>query len=720
MGYRKLSNSFPPAHSRAGKQRPPGRQVPGHHAPPGVRIRTGAPRATGVLPAASDEPWSPERSVATRRCRRALRDDGSGALDRLHRRSNQAWSGVVVGRALPPLPDGGRRPLLHRGPRAAPRDSPWRRIRTHAQVPDRGARTGVARPGLRTSWRPESTRRDPARSRGTHASALRGLGRRALVRLQAAGPQLWLLTLCALLLFFAAQMPEPFEDGYAHWLIAANLASTGQLHDPLFGMQDTWLPGYHVLAAGVLHTFGLWQLGALKALGALLGLITLACVYALAETVRQARLAVALLALNPVFLFTSGSAVVEPLLTALLTGAALAAVRGRMKVAALLAVLACMTATKAWIWIVAVAGFAAVDLLHQRSRSRVPAMAWAVPAIALLVFLQLGFAPASHSIARGSLEAGSATARGSLPLGAPARVFDLAKNFGLAALPLFVLGVPGLWIVIRHASRRRESATLRFLHFPALVYLGAVIGLVAAGAYTGSHRYLYPVLPSLALLAAGALDRHSGVVRLGSVAACGLLAIAFLPVFAGFASNNRGLIAAGRAASNSPGLLITDSPVVAYYSGKAATRVTGSQQLPLERALAIEWMRDHGATAIVMENITYYRASVVFPDLAMGRASPPFKSLGDQSSYQVPRGKPIYAYHLMATSQSIYPGVSAVISPMPAQGKTAVLAKGLTLRASGVDITGEGMGFGLPMVHYTDGWVYSRTSTTIDLWSDIE
>src|SRR2546429_4538188 len=39
--------------------------------------------------------------------------------------------------------------------------------------------------------------------------------------------------------------------------------------------------------------------------------------------------------LNPVFLFTSGSAVIEPLLTALLTAAALAAVRGRLKVAAL-------------------------------------------------------------------------------------------------------------------------------------------------------------------------------------------------------------------------------------------------------------------------------------------------------------------------------------------------------------------------------------------------
>ena len=40
------------------------------------------------------------------------------------------------------------------------------------------------------------------------------------------------------------------------------------------------------------------------------------------------------------------------------------------------------------------------------------------------------------------------------------------------------------------------------MYVPALVYLGAVVVLVAAGEYTGSHRYLYPALPSLALLAA--------------------------------------------------------------------------------------------------------------------------------------------------------------------------------------------------------------------------
>src|SRR5262249_25651680 len=84
---------------------------------------------------------------------------------------------------------------------------------------------------------------------------LRSLGMRTLKRLREMAPVAGLLVVAAGLLLAAAQTPQPFEDGYAHWLLAANLAATGGLHDPLFGMEDTWLPGYHVLAAGLLWLF---------------------------------------------------------------------------------------------------------------------------------------------------------------------------------------------------------------------------------------------------------------------------------------------------------------------------------------------------------------------------------------------------------------------------------------------------------------------------------
>ncbi|OLE96623.1 MAG: hypothetical protein AUG75_18175, partial [Cyanobacteria bacterium 13_1_20CM_4_61_6] len=165
---------------------------------------------------------------------------------------------------------------------------------------------------------------------------LRNLGLRALARMRAAAPAIGLLLVATLLLLAAAQMPQPFEDGFGHWLIAANLAATGHLRDPLFGMEDTWLPGYTVVAAAVLRVFGLWHIGLLRVMGVGFGVLTLLAVYRLAANERQSRLAVALLALNPIFLFTTSTTVVEPMLTALLTGAALAATRSRWKLAAFL------------------------------------------------------------------------------------------------------------------------------------------------------------------------------------------------------------------------------------------------------------------------------------------------------------------------------------------------------------------------------------------------
>lgn len=525
-------------------------------------------------------------------------------------------------------------------------------------------------------------------------SGLKGVGK----QLRRFAVPIGLFALVAAALAVSAQFSEPFEDGYGHWLMAANLAATGQLHDPLFGMEDTWLPAYHVVAGAVLRIFGIWQLDALKALSASAAAVTAGCVYALAPNRRQAMTATALLVLNPVFLFTSGSAVVEPFLTALLTSAGLAAVRGRMRLASLLAVIACATSTKAWIWVAAAIVFALVESLHAR-RAVGMRVAWAAPAIALLIFLQLGFAPATHSVARGAVEVASATARGSLPAGAAGRLGELVLYLGLAVLPLAAFGALG-------AFRRHDVARWRFLFIPTVAYLGVVLALVSSGAYTGSHRYLYPALPALALLAANALDRYRPVISVPTIAASGLLAIGFAPVFASFAADNAGLVAAGSAASARPGVLLTDSPVVAYYSRKSPTLITGSQALPLDRNQSIAWMDGHDVNTVVLEDISYYRATTVFPDLAHGTVSSPFVAIGDQSRYQVEGGKPVYAYRML-TPLSLVP---------TSEGKTAPLSKGLTMGATG---TGEGMGFGVPIVLYPDGWVYSESSTTVQVSSTV-
>ena len=541
--------------------------------------------------------------------------------------------------------------------------------------------------------------------------ALRNIGRRARAALPLAG----LFVVCGALLIAAMQLPMPFEDGYAHWLIAANLAATGHLHDPLFGMEDTWLPGYHVVAAALLKVFGLWNVGALRLAGVAIALVTLALVYAMAPTRRQGVTAGALLALNPVFHFTSTETVAEPLTTALLCGAALAAVRARWKTAAVVAALACATSTKAWIFVAVAAAALLIPTPGVNwGRARVglkaltPAGVFALPAVGLLA---LPFA--WNSLARGAQEALSATARGSLPDSAVSRTAELVTTFGLAALPLFALGAVGF----AFALRTRRSPHLRFLYLPALAYLAVVVALVAKGDYTGSERYLYPALPALALLAAGALDRQHGIARFATIAATGLLAVGFLPVFAGFANGDAGLVAAGRAASGGQGMLVTDSPVVAYYSHRDPPLISGSQALPPDRNAALAWLRAHGVTEIVVEDISYYRATLLFPDLAAGRPDAPFEPLGDERSYQAPGAKTVFAYRLGAGAfqQVLFPGVDAALAPPPSEGKTGPLAKGVTLLVGGASRAGEGMGFGVPIVHYPDGWVYARTESVVDL-----
>jgi len=281
-----------------------------------------------------------------------------------------------------------------------------------------------------------------------------------------------------------------------------------------------------------------------------------------------------------------------------------------------------------------------------------------------------------------------------------------------------VLGVAGLVAAVRSPSSLGGKQALFTLHGASIIYLGAVFGLVAAGAYTGSHRYLYPALPALALSAAALLDRGLAPARLAASLACGMLAIGFLPVFAGFGAANAGLAMAGRAATGSPGVLMTDSPVVAYFSGKPPADIEGSRALPADRDLAISWMQAHGVTDLVLEDISYYRATQVFPELATGQAGGPFAPLGDQSSYEVPGGKLAYAYRFGAGLQtySLRPGLDSTILAPPARGKTAPLAKGAGFVLMGQPITGEGMGFGVPIVHYADGWVYpgSGSAVTVD------
>jgi len=545
---------------------------------------------------------------------------------------------------------------------------------------------------------------------------VRRLGHDALASIRSRRPALLLLAAPAALLVALAQWPDPFEDSFQHWLLAANLLQTGHLADPLFGMQDTWLPAYSFFAAAVLRVAGWHQLGALKLANVVLALATLAVVRKLAPNPRQGMLAVLLLALNPIFLLTATSAVAEPLILLALTASAASLLARRHALAASWAVIACLTGTKAWLWLFCVvAVLVGGALLSRRRPVLAQRLAWAMPAVAVLLVLQLTAGQASHSVARAAQEVGSAVARGDLNPDPAGRALAFLGYFLLASLPLVVLAPLG----IRSYLAAGNAAKLRLVVVPGLLYLGVVTGLVFAGIYSGSHRYYYLALPALALLAAAGLDRHPARLGVLSAAAAGLVTVAFLPVLAGFSAIDRGLVAAGYAAAAQPGGLLTDSPVAAFYSGKQPDRIFGSRALPADPLTATGWLHDRMVGSVVTEDISYYRLTAVFPDLVQGTPTAPFSTLGREASYTVPGGKRAFAYTLPPGRLCAWvtDSVLAEIDPaeQPRVGKTSPLEKGVVLETPADAIAGEGLGFGVPIVHYPDGWIYSQTATTVDL-----
>ena len=545
---------------------------------------------------------------------------------------------------------------------------------------------------------------------------VRRLGMGALRSLRATWPVAALLVAPAALLLVLAQWPDPFEDSYQHWLLAANLVQTGRLADPLFGMQDTWLPGYTYLAAAVLRVAGWHQIGALKVVNAVLALATLAIVRRLAPTERQGRFAVLLLALNPIFLLTATSAVAEPLILLALTASAASLLARRHALAASWAVIAALTGTKAWLWLLcAVMVLVGGALLARRRPGLVRRLAWALPAAGVLLIIQLSAGPASHSVARAAQEVSSAVARGDLNADPVARAVSFVGYFLLASLPLVVLAPLG----VKTFLAREGLTRLRLLILPAGVYLGAITFLVYAGIYSGSHRYYYLALPALALLAAAGLDRHPAHLGVAATAAAGLVTIAFLPVLASFSAIDRGLVAAGRATAGQPGALLTDSPVAAYYSQKQPDRIFGSRSLPGDQLAATGWLHQRMVGSVVSENIDYYRLTSVFPSLVQGTAAAPFSPLGDEALYTAPGGKPAFVYTLSSerfcawvtgtTQVEINPAIQAQV------GKTAGLARGLVLQQATGPLSGEGMGFGVPLVRYLDGDYFSGSATVVDI-----
>src|SRR5205085_436736 len=88
---------------------------------------------------------------------------------------------------------------------------------------------------------------------------------------------------------------------------------------------------------------------------------------------------------------------------------------------------------------------------------------------------------------------------------------------------------------------------------------------------------------------------------------------------------------------------------------------------------------------------------------------------------QAPGGKRAYAYTLdPAEYRALLFGDVYLCADVATQGgpaRTAGLEKGLALELGNQEAVGEGVGFGVPVVRYPEGWYYSGTAETVDLSS---
>jgi hypothetical protein len=108
----------------------------------------------------------------------------------------------------------------------------------------------------------------------------------------------------------------------------------------------------------------------------------------------------------------------------------------------------------------------------------------------------------------------------------------------------------------------------------------------------------------------------------------------------------------------------------------------------------------------------------VLPGLVAGRATAPFTAVGEQSAYTVPGGKTVTVFRLGSLSSPPLFGdvtLGLDLGQAPQRGKTAPLAKGLVIQRGGADLAGEGMGLGVPIARYADGWHYPGSATLEDL-----
>jgi hypothetical protein len=80
-------------------------------------------------------------------------------------------------------------------------------------------------------------------------------------------------------------------------------------------------------------------------------------------------------------------------------------------------------------------------------------------------------------------------------------------------------------------------------------------------------------------------------------------------------------------------ILLSESPIAAYFSGYPPDRILGSRWLPDNRSVALAFLKSTTAYVVYM-GVPYYKLRMLFPELQNGASTADFQLLYDAGGQQ--------------------------------------------------------------------------------------
>jgi hypothetical protein len=139
------------------------------------------------------------------------------------------------------------------------------------------------------------------------------------------------------------------------------------------------------------------------------------------------------------------------------------------------------------------------------------------------------------------------------------------------------------------------------------------------------------------------------------------------------------------------GVVIVDSPIVAYYSGVPAEKVQGSRSLPDDRSEALSYLRGN-VSFVVYTYHPHFHIVELLPELAKGTSWDAFKMVHSQNSWEVDYGAlPTFIYKVDPKTMTYWVGKRLSLRYHEERNMTIPLI-------DDVEVDGGGHGIGHPVL----------------------